>query len=141
VGIQDAIDWTPELELSVLSAIEGGSTLRQTAENNHISASAIIRRARESDEFAKQYARVLELRTDADFESLEDVVSEEPERGKFGVDSAWVNWRKLQIDTRKWALSKRNPKKYGDLTKLSGPNGDEPVALTIVSSVPRPERE
>ena len=31
-----------------------------------------------------------------------------------GVDIGWVAWKRVQIDTMKWLLSKRNPKKYGD---------------------------
>lgn len=109
-----AINWTPELTESVLEAIAEGSTLRKAAENNSISASAIIRHVTSNEEFAKQYARVLDIRGELDFEQLCDVTFEKPEYGDKGVDSGWVNWRRVQIDTVKWALSKRNPKKYGE---------------------------
>jgi len=113
-----AINWTQELENSILSHIESGSTLRQAAEKEGISDSAIIRHAKDSEAFEKQYARALEVRAERDFEQLEDEVTEAPAMisTKFGemIDPAWVQLQRLKVDTRKWALSKRNPKVYGD---------------------------
>ena len=67
---------------------------------------------------------------------LEGEISEE------GVDSKgqgfskttrrdMIEHRRLQVDTRKWALARMSPKKYGDRTALehSGPGGNE---LTVV---------
>ena len=53
-----------------------------------------------------------------------------------------VERTKLQIDSRKWLLSKLDPKKYGDRVsqELTGKDG-APLGITIVSSIPRPERE
>ena len=53
-----------------------------------------------------------------------------------------VDRTRLMLDTRKWLLAKLQPKKYGDRvqTELCGPDGGA-VGITIVSSVPRPERE
>lgn len=117
-----AIEWTIELQTSILQGIESGLTVRQVAQNNGISDSLIFKHVREDELFCKQYTRVMELRTERDFEGLEDELNEAPETvsTKFGsmVDSGWVAWKRLQIDTRKWALSKRNPKKYGDSAKL-----------------------
>lgn len=39
------------------------------------------------------------------------------------VDNAGVQAKRLQIDTRKWALARMNPKKYGDVTKVAGSDG------------------
>lgn len=110
--------WTPAVQSQVISDIESGKTLRQVAENNGISDSLIIWKSLHDEEFAKQYARAISIRTDRDFESLEDDLQVEPPTvsTKYGeyVDAGWVAWKRLQIDTRKWALSKRNPKKYGE---------------------------
>lgn len=109
--------------------IESGDTLRQVAQKEGISASLIIWNARHDETFAKQYARALETRTLLDFEALEDDLRD-PERGKFGIDAAWVAWKRLQIDTRKWALSKRNPKVYGDKITHQG-DSDAPIELVV----------
>lgn len=127
-------EWTPELEDAVLEAIESGQTLRQAAQDHGMSASAIIRHVAADEGFAKQYAHAMSIRTDADCDALADVIASEPECTKFGVDSGWVAWKRVQIDTVKWLLSKRNPKKYGDkvLNEHSGPDGAAiPVSLEI----------
>lgn len=110
-----AIPWTEELEKSVLEGIESGLTLRQVAAQHSISAALILKKVAANKEFCEQYARVLELRTESDFERLADLVFEEPRETNFGtIDAGWVNLKRLQVDTIKWALSKRNPKKYGE---------------------------
>lgn len=126
-----AIDWTPEFTSGVIQGIESGLTLRQVAEKHEISAAAIIRQVQANEDFAKQYARVIELRTDADFEGLIDLVDESPQETQYGVDSAWVNWQRMRVDTRKWILSKRCPKKYGDKTQLTGADGESAVQLVV----------
>ena len=135
MGRADAVDWTPELEADVIDGIDSGDTLRQVAESNSISASAIIRRVQTSELFAKQYARAMDTRTDADCDALADRISEEPETTMHGVDSGWVAWKRVQIDTMKWLLSKRNPKKYGDKSTLAltDPDGGPLVVKHIAS--------
>jgi len=127
------INWTPELENSVLQGIEHGFTLRVTAANNDISAAAIIRHVQTDEAFAKRYAQAMDIRTDTDCDALEDLVAEEPERTKFGVDSGWVAMQRLRVDTKKWLLSKRNPKKYGDRVAHTGGDGEGAVQIAFVT--------
>ena len=49
--------------------------------------------------------------------------------GKEITKSDMVNHRRLQIEARKWLLSKVAPKKYGDKLELSG---DEKAPLSII---------
>jgi len=114
-----AFDWTPEFEQAILNDIESGLTLKQVAEKNGISKALILKNVRASQRFCDLYARAMDIRTDSDFEHLADELSVEPERTRTGIDAAWVNWKRLQIDTIKWALSKRNPKKYAENTNLN----------------------
>ncbi len=93
---------------------EEGKTLREVAANEGISASLIIWWTHRHPEFAKQYARAVDLRTENDFEGLVELAFSEPERNEKGIDMAWVQMNRLRVDTVKWALSKRNPKKYGE---------------------------
>ena len=122
--------FTPEQADRICQMIAGeGLTLRQVAEREGISDSLIIWNKNHDEEFAKQYVRAMETRTEKDFEGLEELAFEEPERGIYGVDSAWVNWKRLQVDTRKWILSKRVPKTYGDKLAVGGTDGG---ALEVV---------
>ena len=50
------------------------------------------------------------------------------------IDSGLVQKQRLQIDTRRWLLSKLNPTKYGDKTALEHQGG---ITLTVVTGVPR----
>lgn len=132
-----AIKWTSQLQLKIIEGLESGLTLRQVAENNAISDSFILKKVRDDDSFCKQYARVMEIRTDKDFASLDDELNERPQMvsTKFGemVDAGWVAWKRLQIDTRKWALSKRNPKKYGE--KIQQEHSGEVSVKRVVSDI------
>lgn len=131
--------WNEAVQSQVLSDLESGLTLRQAAENNKISASLIIWKAVRDEEFAKQYARAMEIRTECDFEQLSDLAFEEPERGKQGIDPAWVQLKRLQVDTLKWALSKRNPKKYGEKIQQehSGELGIKVIAIQPGVEIPK----
>jgi hypothetical protein len=125
------IDWTPELESGVIEGIEAGLTLRQVAEKHKISAAFILKQAKLNSSFCEQYARAIDNRTDIDFEGLADQIAQEPQSNKFGVDPGWVAWKRVQIDTLKWALSKRCPKKYGDKLGLTGADGEGPAEIVV----------
>lgn len=141
------IKWNESVKTQVLDDLESGMTLREAAERSGISASLIIWKATRDDEFAKQYARVIAIRTDRDFESLEDDLKVEPPTvsTKYGeyVDAGWVAWKRLQVDTRKWALSKRNPKKYGEKLNLEGDLNIKTVLVPAAakSDAERPARK
>jgi len=73
-------------------------------------------------------------------------IADEPQRGEVvtikGDErevkiSDMIEHRKLRIDSRKWLLSKLDPKKYGDKTAITG-DGGGPVQ--IITSIPRPPK-
>lgn len=73
-------------------------------------------------DFLAQYTRAAETRADHIFEdilNLSDNVIE---------DGAAIAKARLQVDARKWALSKMQPKKYGDKLDLNH-SGDLNVTL------------
>jgi hypothetical protein len=53
-------------------------------------------------------------------EVLELADSDVPETGEGKKDWQAIQKHKLQVDTRKWLLSKLAPKKYGDKIEVSG---------------------
>ncbi len=133
-----AIQWNESLEQSVLSAIESGLTLRQVASNHDISPALILKNVKASASFCEQYARAMEIRTEQDFEQLADAIEDGPESARLD-GPAWVNWKRLQIDTIKWALSKRNPKKYAD--RPPDVNVSATLGIQLVHAIPRPEKD
>ena len=50
------------------------------------------------------------------------------------TDSGAVQKQRLQVDTRKWLLSKLAPKKYGDKLELTG-DPDRPLAIQKIERV------
>lgn len=90
-------------------------------------------------QMSDQYARAIEQRTDNLFEELIEIAEDRDdvqytdEEGNIRVDNGAVQAKRLEIDTKKWALSKMNPKKYSDKINigLSGTN-DEPLKVEII---------
>lgn len=68
----------------------------------------VFRWLAQHEEFRDQYAKATETRTDAIFEEMFDIADSVAE------EAAAVGKARLRIDTRKWALARMNPKKYGD---------------------------
>lgn len=68
------------------------------------------------------YARARELRADVKAAELESIADEpipdvETQWGKH-KDAAAVAHQKLRVETRKWAASKLNPRRYGDKVEV-----------------------
>jgi hypothetical protein len=103
-----------------------------------ISHTSFIDHVHENKELADQYARAKELGDDLAFDHLRELQTMAPERGKFGVDPGWVAWKRQQVDTLKWELSKRCPKKYGENLTLKG-DADNPVELVVRRIGPKVE--
>ena len=82
--------------------------------------STVLKWAREREAFGNQYARAREDGDDYEFEGLEVLADEKPERTPSGaVDTGWVAWQKNRVDVRKWTLARKRPKKYGDKLDLN----------------------
>lgn len=54
------------------------------------------------------------------------------------TDSGAVQKQRLQVDTRKWLLSKLLPKKYGEKVDLNHQGG---FSLTVITGVPDAEQD
>ena len=67
-------------------------------------------------------------------EVLELADSEVPETGDGKRDWQAIQQRKLQVDSRKWLLSKLAPKKYGDRLELAGDKENPLQVQTIDAS-------
>jgi len=122
--------YTEELAIRVLARIAEGISVRTICKGDDMpSMTTFFKWLRENDQFAQQYAIAKEQSTDALFEDLIDIADNEvaqqliiegkPVVDEYGKpvmvkDNVSVNHAKLRVDTRKWALSKMAPKKYGD---------------------------
>ena len=89
-------------------------------------------------EKAKQYARACEERAEAmadeiieiaDFNANDTLTTE---KGDI-PDNEWINRSKLRVDTRKWLMSKLQPKKYGDKLDLTSAGEKMPSAPPTIN--------
>ena len=105
----EIIDDIVENNKSMTSAIKG-----------KLSKSIFYDMISKDKEKANRYARACEVRADSLFDeiiSISDNVGDDlvilPD-GREVVDNAVIARDRLRADSRKWAASKMNPKKYGD---------------------------
>lgn len=85
----------------------------------------VMKWLRDFPEFLNQYARAREAQADIIFDEMLDIADNSnadtvmTEDGRIIENKDVVNRSRLQIDTRKWILSKLQPKKYGDKIDLT----------------------
>lgn len=106
--------------------IAEGQSLRAACEAVELAKTSFLRWCDEDKARADQYTRAREQGADAEFEDLQNELDEAPQMAPSGaVDAGWVAWKRLRVDTKKWALSKKAPKRYGDSTRheLTGADG------------------
>lgn len=102
-------DYLPEVAADICSLLANGESLRKVCERPCMpSKTSVFRWLAEHSEFRDQYAKATETRADAIFEEMFDIADNVAE------EAAAVGKARLRIDTRKWALARMNPKKYGD---------------------------
>lgn len=100
---------------AVCARVREGESLRKACEAEGIKHPTFLLWCNENDSLSDQYTRARSIGIDVEFEGLQDLADEPPEKTAAGnVDPGWVAWQRNRIDVRKWALSKKAPKKYGD---------------------------
>jgi len=133
---------------TICENIEKGMSLRNALKIENMPSSKTFYEWMDNNEQkVKQYARASEKRADAIFEDILDVADNQEDDVYYDLDGNEIinhnviQRARLRVDSRKWMLSKMNPKKYGDRiqqdTNLSGSvniislgTGKEPDATT-----------
>ena len=122
----------------IIAFIEDGLSLRKAAIKVGISTRSFYNWIEKDVELQQQYARATISRADSIFEEILDIADDSSGDKKYTengevMDSEYVQRSRLRVDARKWAVSKMNPKKYGDKYE---------VDATITNKLPtREERE
>jgi hypothetical protein len=130
-GSQDRAD----LAKKVLEGMHGGLSCFKACQAAGVPHSTFIGWVNVNQELADRYTRAREElieRMAQEVLELSDVdVGLQPDGKK---DWAAVQKHKLQVDTRKWLLSKLAPKKFGDKLELTG-DPDRPLAIQKIERV------
>lgn len=110
---------------AICDRVAEGASLRKAAQENGTTHTSFLRWCDADRELADQYTRARATGADAEFEELGALQEEKPPTLPSGaVDTGWVAWRRLQVDTKKWELSKKAAKKYGDKIETTHEVGD-----------------
>ena len=96
----------------VLNALAEGGNVWDLAKKRRVSYTTLdaALHARKPDE----YARVKENRAHKLVKEIVELADEKPPLVEGRVDSGWIQWKKNQIDARKWVACKLLPRVYGD---------------------------
>jgi hypothetical protein len=107
-------------ELVIETMVIDGLSLRKASAMHNVSPQTVLRALDGDRALAEQYdrARAAVIERYAD-EILELADAPVPTLDNGGIDGALVRQRLMQVDVRKWFLSKLAPKVYGDRLDVS----------------------
>jgi hypothetical protein len=118
--------FTPELGDKICEQIALGKSMRTICESDAMPAiSTVFSWFRTNQPFLEQYARAKKESTSAHEDYLLDIaddgrndfMEDNYNKGKtpgYQLNGENIQRSKLRVDTRKWLMSKLEPKKYGD---------------------------
>ena len=109
---------------AVVGFIHGGMSLRRAAEAAGVPTSTFLRWCSEDTDLADRYARARDSMIDAMADDLLTIAD------KPAADSVEAQKHRLQVDARKWLLSKLAPKRYGDRLEVAG-DKDAPLSIGV----------
>ena len=126
-------DYTVELGTEICARIASGESVRSIVKDNAFpSSSTIFRWLLDEDKkgFWEQYEKARNIQAEQLFEELLEIADNEEKD---------VMRNRLQIDTRKWYLSKVLPKKFGE--KLDLTTKDKELPTPIINVLPNHSNE
>jgi hypothetical protein len=86
-------------------------------------------------QLSDQYVQACEERADSIFEEIIEIADNTTndsiitDKGEI-PNNEWIARSRLRVDARKWAVSKMNPKKYGDKTDVTTNGRDINTIIT-----------
>lgn len=125
--------YTPELAAVICARLAEGESLRSICSGPGMPNRSVVQGwvIDNHNDFHTQYARAKAIAADLMFDDSLDIADEAVgSTNQGGVDGAAVQKQRLQIDTRKWYLSKIMPKKYGEKIQQEISNPDGSLTLT-----------
>lgn len=123
--------YSPELAADICEKLASGSSLRAICASDTMPCmSSVFLWMTKNPDFSENYARAQKERSSAMFEEMLEIGDD------VAADAAEVSKAKLRVDTRKWALSRMDPKRFGDkvTNEHVGPDGG-PVQVQKIERV------
>lgn len=134
-------DYTPDVAGAICDRMADGESLVSICREDAMPDRRTVYRWLDAhEEFRHKYARAVELRVEHWGDEILDIVDESGfdatvVDGRAVIDGEAIGRARLRMDARKWLMSKLLPKKYGDLTRLTGGDGEGPVLTKDVSDM------
>lgn len=136
---------TEDVQLAFFERLAEGESVRSICRDPEMPGLSTIFRALRSNEiFRQQYAHATEIRADAQFEEMFEIADDasndwmeknvgEDKQAVWELNGEHIQRSKLRIDTRKWALARMNPRKYGERVDLNhGGQPENPLSVTVI---------
>lgn len=105
----------------IIEEITHGKSLSSAIrQENMPTLATVMKMIKTNPDYQEAYKQAIEDRADRLVEEIIELSDEQiPEHLEGGAASAWVQKRRLMVDTRKWVASKMKPKVYGDRIDVS----------------------
>jgi hypothetical protein len=141
--------WTPQKkEEAIVAILARIATSRDSLatickEEGMPSERLFFKWKREDEKLSQDYAHAKEEQADLIFEEMLDISDDsrndwvKKQQGEQTIDALnpeAIARSRLRIDTRKWALGKLRPKKYGERLALAG-DADSPIHFTLAEKL------
>lgn len=127
---------TEKLFDEIMNLLEKGDSLSDVLKSSekYPSRPTFYKYLKDDSKRLNKYARATSIRADYLFDQILEIADKQGSDVETiddieVINHNVINRNRLQIDARKWVLSKMNPKKYGD--KLDVTSDDEPIGLEI----------
>ncbi len=119
--------YTLEIAKAIAEKIADGHTLKAICVSEDMPArSTVYLWFSEHKEFSDMYARATSERADLVFDEIFEIADDSTNdfMGDGALHQENIQRSKLRIDTRKWALAKMNPRKYGEAKTIDHQSSD-----------------
>ena len=141
--------YSRELADTICQRLSDGESLRTICKTEEMPVlSTVMKWLSEEDKqyFSEQYAKAREMWADNVFDELFEIADDgtndyieanDPDNPGYRANGELVARSRLRVDTRKWALARMSPKKYGDRQAVDHTNkGDkfEPTQIVVQSA-------
>ena len=120
------VEYTDDIASEICWRIAHGEPLVRICADEHLPHVATIYRwLTRFPDFCDMYTRAREDQADTLADEIQAIADEMPmettdKDGNTRFDSAYINWMRLRIDSRKWVAAKLKPRKYGDRVAVEG---------------------
>lgn len=135
-------EFTQEIADAICGYMADGMSVREICRKDEMPAmSTVFKWLSQQPSFVEQYARAREAQADYMAEEIleicddgsNDWMERQTDAGTITMpDHEHINRSKLRVDTRRWLMSKLQPKKYGEKVALTGGDGGPILMATGV---------